>query len=452
MIKVYDPHTQRNLGFALKKDGSVLVEVLEHAGRRLFKRMQPGSAPNEDGPRSLFHYSSHNFRPINNIQPLDSEGLEREFGGVTHYKGIPAMYVNSFPESKAHQAIRNYGSFWAVDSDPANPRAVRVSYDDRVRSNGWEDVVSHVQGTHRFRDAWGATAMQLRYGRPFPQRQRRGRVFKTYSPPSLNKVRSDAKQFTLGTPEANLAAMRAELDQSNMIKVFDPQRRHTLGYVLKEDGGVLVHHLEAEGRLLAKRMFPRYKSNQREYYFTRFDTAGLPAALHGEERGRYYAGMLHYQGTPMIFPESMSDAESRARQALSDHGEFAIVGKPVGESRLVGDVILQNGRVKPIRDLDKHLNEMVQVENEYGTTTKHLKYGPAFDPRRSQGGYFSTRKGWQTPTWNKVWSEAGTVSAGAEQAEIWSRLNREGMLKVTDGHQVFGYALEKAGTLLHHRF
>ena len=451
MLKLDNSKTGSSILYRLDEDGHVLFKEFATASHQIVKRMDSQGPPEYNGRPDLMRpyrwYQTHGFvydPPSRSLSPEEREAL---FATDIHYKRIPILFPGQTYTSKAHHAIDEHGSFWMAADSPGRNGLTQVGQVMRDgQFNGDGQASYRLQHAATFGSRFGEKPKLLVYGRPFSPRQRSG-LFNRYSEPSWDRVKRTSTVLDL--QRDSLADMRRRLDANNYLKVIDRERGAVFGFKLDATGKVLFKDLSAGPRRLKKRMMPRYQPNQVEYYaFNGFSENPSLRRQTPEQRGRYFADVLHYNGEPVFFPASDPSVRARAQQAAHDYSGFWIVGSPNDAPRQTGAYHYRPGGALD-QNGDSAVLSRIRAANSFAlqhdSVTRQLRFGPGF-PQRAGKGIFG---GYKTPSWNKVRTRAERVPSDTPISTIWQKLHENGMLVVTDGGKATGYALDKAGNVLH---
>lgn len=446
----------RVYGFALNKQGKLLFEALEGFPHGLAKRMMRGGVSASEDPTLFAYYATH--ASYEHLPPLTPEQQREYYADVLHYKGEPVFFPKSdatVPE-RSMRALRDHGSFWVVSSRvyaPDEEAAMHIQASGQLTSSGEEELLRYVRATRRLAEDRGELTKALIGGPLFPERKERSGLRRklpggTYQAPSWSKVAKVARRVS--SVETSLPDARRLLDQHNMLAVTHEDRVTLLA--LKKDGSVAYKFLEGIPHRLVKRMESASGASSSPDHFTYYVGGFVPEprqANTGVGKGRYWAGVLHFNGYPVLVHHTTVDLRNKAHQASADYGGFHFVYKD-GNSppRLTSTFV--NGRFPTVgghADVLEGLQEMEEFGRTNGNVAKMLKYGPAFRPVHPVKKLL-----YRVPSWEQVRRNTQATRADTSPADMWKRLNSARKLVVTDGGETFGFALTKAGDLLHHKF
>ncbi|SAM82097.1 uncharacterized protein UBRO_04380 [Ustilago bromivora] len=202
---------------------------------------------NPSGTKDFEHYGSPEFRLERDRQPLIGDALDRQFGTHIHYKRVPVLSTEAVPETTVKDALKSYDKVWLVGPPsvgrPDHPRYIGLEHlaDGSIRyiAPDEEEIHKHLRNAHSVGSEYGENAQHLMFGRPFAQRQ--GGLFSPYKMRTWKQVKNSNSMFDVR--EAELSDLRTHLNRENHLKAYDTVLTELLGFVLDQEGKVLLAEL-----------------------------------------------------------------------------------------------------------------------------------------------------------------------------------------------------------------
>ncbi|SNX85453.1 uncharacterized protein MEPE_04162 [Melanopsichium pennsylvanicum] len=466
-----------------------------------------------DQPTDTIDYYRHHFTLDWRTQPTPEHMRADTWRDVIHFDGKPVFYAKERPVEKAHQAVKDYGSFYIIGERSAGRRApVPVYLRDAYAAEEAHDseaLLLQMRNAKKLAERQGELAMKLAYGPHFADR---ATYFAHYWEPSFRDVSHRATTISAST---DIGEARRLLNSENMLKLENQEKNPTIGFLLRQDGKVDFEEYPRAAPRTGKRTgslrMPEYGSSSRQSSSAEAQPAGerhqrtssdiledllqqtgpnwRPSQMEfygsgmfsdnpslspkeGDERGRYYANVPYHKGLPIFFPADDTSTLEKANQAARDYGAFWLIGPTSSQPpETISYLYNKGGKIDPgSNEVFQHVLDMRQAEIVHGPVTKALMFGPDFDRRQPRHGRIlgSLRKSpWKTPRWDEVARDAERIQIDAfdhntpidhnmlvdhykqQLPEIWSKLNQKGMLVVVEGSRETGYALKASGKLLY---
>lgn len=440
---------------------------------------------------------------VHDLQPTPAAQLDRRYAHVLHFRGSPVYSIHETDVVDLEQALVDYGTIYVYGTKIGSERlsVVRL-FAHEAPSDPAPDsrvLLQVIEQSRLFERRWGSALRAVKDGRPIQRAvpvSSDVHIFmmgRGHEPLDLHELREalsksgkltildldttnhiylqlnergladmlteHAHHFGVTRPGIDIRAVRRQL-QTEEPKLQDTHTRPLDGYKLNEEGDELFKVVADTSHRLVKRMHNARDPTTIEFYSSpHFQPGQGLGPLSVEERGSYYADLLHHEGTPIIFPAQDPQPYARARQALRDYCQFWVVGRPRATAAQVGpggQLRLMAIRHEPGGKMSaageeavfRNIEAMNQFGAHNGQVTKMLKFGPGFPARASGWRRLLPEK---APSWHKVKARAETVSADTPMSEIWQKLHQNGMLVVDDAGSLTGYVLNGAGEVLHQR-
>lgn len=473
-ILLKDDTRGKILAFRLDRVGNVEMQVeniarmLAKRGtrsdtkhRQLSKRMEAGPSSTYNGrPDRILKYTDFSRRFVYDppITPLTEEQRERMFADTIHYQGVPVISGGHVYKSQVQHALNKHDPVWLTSISPNDPHSfeppVRMYRDGKMVPYGSQEVSSHLSDAAAAQMAYGKKVMNLMYGMPFSARKPSGFFSRSrYDKPSWDKVDREGTSFP--TADSDVYHMRRHLDSNNFLKVVDADNNKAWGLRLNAAGKVEIENLLNTARRIAKRMTPESEtfeprtSKYVEFYLQRLPRDDRLAPLSAVEKGRFYSEHLHYKGEPIFVPATDNNVFHKVRQAMHDYPGYWIVG---GRRDNPDHVIAKHIQSTDYRLSDHGSEEVIErmqslqrLGDAHSRDTMLLTQGPPFPERRR----LSLFRGYKTPSLTKVSRDAPKLPIDAPMSVKWQALHDNNMLVVASERSIVGYALDKAGRVLH---
>ncbi|CDU25977.1 uncharacterized protein SPSC_06148 [Sporisorium scitamineum] len=486
-----NPVTGSRVGFQLEPDGKVLFQDLSSVAHRLAKRMirPPAVTPNSyEWYGRYYQYTA----PVTAFRE-DSSEEEGMFSRTIYHDHVPVLVANGLQEDKVHHAIKQHKYAWitGITEDGNYQKPFRVGQDERLDSNGYEQVEAQLRNAETARSTYGDTLMYLKYGQPFTPREpaaastsRIGRLIsgnmkKSYVPPSWEEVAKHGNILDLD--RVHLPYFRQHLDKYGFLKAFQSDPAKTYGVRLLADGQVEIedlanflrpYHKRSEvpsgkgksgasvssgSRPLSKRMIPSgSQPRPYEYYASRYQYISPQEPLSSEASRQMFANTIHYNGVPVLFLGEFTP--DKLQHALHDYHQAWITFKDAQQNPTSGTRTFQ----EPLHltrsagrdsggwlELLNHLRAVEQVRVQYGEVPALLMHGKPFAPRRPNKiflfGHYYSKPSFknQVKTSTDLWD----LTNSGEMYDMHKYLDDHNHLKgwYPDTQHVYGFRLDKNG-------